>query len=669
MKAVTLTAQQNAAADFALFTTVPVSGHIVGMILDDTANEFSPTSPAFGEKYAPPFMPVSLRDMAGREFSRVYSDRYGTYNALVPSTFSFNIPMPSGVSPNMIQACLNSPFMTDPVTGAKTLDPNYNKSYTQFCYNFQYLPGKTTYLDTPVLPIAAFAGPQQYMLDCEQPDQVPAIRSVTNLANQGPWIATGATGTARQLRITSMGTRQVPNPQYNQDDPGSGQPKLVNRDYGFGSTAGSVTVNGTAVTIVSWSNSDIVVALPTSGSAANGGQLLVTRAGTNGKTTVRGVNVHVGGTAPTVVAAGGSIQAAIDATPAGGLVTVPPGMYEEQVIVDKRVRVQGWGAGGTLVNPVAQPTERLRQWRVSLCNRLWPTVNVGDGTSPMLLPGQTVPPTYQACLDGNVADNAPLLFGDEEAPGFFVLDRSDSNKTQRLMIDGFTIAGADIGGGINVNGYAENLEISNNYITGNQGIRAGGIRIGHPDLVAADLPVQSRNHRVYIHHNEITQNGNTAGAVGGGGGGIGMFFGNDNYRVSRNFICGNYSTGNGGGMAHLGTSQGGVIEFNTFLWGALFGWCVFRSGDLWLPIGIHYGWNWTLPLFGVNLSGFTMGVTGYKLEWSAGQLWSGGDYGVEGSLLTSVVVPLVAVALWKAPVMTQRLPLISGPDEPEEDEA
>jgi len=570
MKAVSLTAQQNAAADFALFTTVPVSGHIVGMILDDTANEFSPTAPAFGEKYAPPFMPVSLRDMAGREFSRVYSDRYGTYNALVPSTFTFNVPMPSGVSPNMIQACLNSPFMTDPVTGAKTIDPNYNKSYTQFCYNFQYLPGKTTYLDTPVLPIAAFAGPQQFALDCEQPDLVPAIRSVTNLANQGPWIATGATGTARQLRITSMGTRQVPNPQYNQDDPGSGPAKLVSRDYGFGAAAGTVTVNGTAVTVVSWNNAEIVVQLPTAGSAANGGQLLVTRAGTNGKATVRGVNVHVGGAAPTVVAAGGSIQAAIDATPAGGLVTVAPGVYEERVIVDKRVRVQGWGAGGTLVNPVAQPTERVREWRVSLCNRLWPTVNLANGTSPMLLPGQAVPPTFQACLDGNVADNAPLLFGDEEAPGFFVLDRSDSTKTQRLLIDGFTIAGADIGGGINVNGYAENLEISNNFITGNQGIRAGGIRIGNPDLVAADLPVRSRNDRVHIHHNEITQNGDTAGAVGGGGGGIGIFYGNDSYRVSRNFVCGNYSSGNGGGMSHVGLSQGGVIEFNTFLWNQSF---------------------------------------------------------------------------------------------------
>jgi large repetitive protein len=562
MKAVSLADEQNAAADFSLFTPTPVAGHIVGMILDDTANEFDPTAPAFGEKYAPPFMPVSLRDMAGREFSRVYSDRYGNYNALVPSTFTFNVPMPSGVSPNMVQACLNSPFSVDPITGAKTLDPHFNKSYTQFCYNFQYLPGKTTYLDTPVLPIAAFAGPQQYSLDCEQQAGTPAIRSVSNSANQGPWVAAGG----QQLQIVSMGTRPVLNPAYNNEEPGEGVPKLVNRDFGFGAVPGTVTIGGVAAAVVSWTDAAVVVTVP-AGSA--GGQLLVTR-GDNGVTTARGVSVHVGGAAPTVVTDGQSIQAAVDAALPGALVTVAPGTYEEQVIVDKRVRIQGFGAGATLLNPVAQPTEKLRQWRVSVCNRVFPTINQATGVSPFLLPGQEAPTTLQACLDGNTADNAPLLFGDEEAPGFFVIDRSDSNKALPLSIDGFTIAGADIGGGINVNGYAERLQIANNLITGNQGIRSGGIRVGNPSLVSQDLPVSSRNFDLHIHHNEITQNGDTAGQVGGGGGGIGLYFGSDRYRVAKNFICGNYSSGNGGGLSHLGVSQGGVIEDNQFLWNQSF---------------------------------------------------------------------------------------------------
>ncbi len=68
------------------------------------------------------------------------------------------------------------------------------------------------------------------------------------------------------------------------------------------------------------------------------------------------------------------------------------------------------------------------------------------------------------------------------------------------------------------------------------------------------------------------------------------------------------------------------------LWGLVLGYAFYRSGDLWLPIGIHFGWNWALPLVGVRVSGFTMGLTGLAVRWKAGPLWSGGDYGIEGGL-------------------------------------
>ena len=41
------------------------------------------------------------------------------------------------------------------------------------------MPGSTTYLDTPVIPVAAFAGPDQYPLDCEVPTGSPRIKSVS----------------------------------------------------------------------------------------------------------------------------------------------------------------------------------------------------------------------------------------------------------------------------------------------------------------------------------------------------------------------------------------------------------------------------------------------------------------------------------------------------------
>jgi membrane protease YdiL (CAAX protease family) len=42
---------------------------------------------------------------------------------------------------------------------------------------------------------------------------------------------------------------------------------------------------------------------------------------------------------------------------------------------------------------------------------------------------------------------------------------------------------------------------------------------------------------------------------------------------------------------------------NTAGFGMLFGYAYVRSRDLWLPIGLHFGWNLALPLFGANLSG------------------------------------------------------------------
>lgn len=100
------------------------------------------------------------------------------------------------------------------------------------------------------------------------------------------------------------------------------------------------------------------------------------------------------------------------------------------------------------------------------------------------------------------------------------------------------------------------------------------------------------------------------------------------------------------GLAHMANPNSSWLGIgNTMLWGVLFGYAYLRTSALWLPIGLHFGWNVALPLFGANLSGFTMGVTGYALHWKAGTLWSGGDYGPEGSLLTTAVVVVLFVLI------------------------
>jgi hypothetical protein len=102
---------------------------------------------------------------------------------------------------------------------------------------------------------------------------------------------------------------------------------------------------------------------------------------------------------------------------------------------------------------------------------------------------------------------------------------------------------------------------------------------------------------------------------------------------------------------------------NTAGFGILFGYAFLRTRDLWLPIGLHFGWNFTLPIFGVNLSGLRMNITGHEMVWTAGDLWSGGEYGPEASLLTSAVLFLLFVYLWKAPLHRQRSPLTDPPTE------
>ena len=108
------------------------------------------------------------------------------------------------------------------------------------------------------------------------------------------------------------------------------------------------------------------------------------------------------------------------------------------------------------------------------------------------------------------------------------------------------------------------------------------------------------------------------------------------------------------GVAHAAnphSSRVGVL--NTVIWGVLLGYSFLRSHDLWLPIGLHFGWNIVLPLFGVNLSGLTIEITRYSYQWDLSPIWSGGDYGPEGGLLATIFVVALFFALMRAPVKPQ----------------
>jgi len=105
------------------------------------------------------------------------------------------------------------------------------------------------------------------------------------------------------------------------------------------------------------------------------------------------------------------------------------------------------------------------------------------------------------------------------------------------------------------------------------------------------------------------------------------------------------------GVLHLGNPAASwASAFNTILAGAALAVAFWRSGSLWFPIGIHFGWNLVLPLAGAPLSGLIIPLTGYELIWRVGPVWSGGAYGPEGGVLTTVAFALWFLWIFKAPL-------------------
>lgn len=106
------------------------------------------------------------------------------------------------------------------------------------------------------------------------------------------------------------------------------------------------------------------------------------------------------------------------------------------------------------------------------------------------------------------------------------------------------------------------------------------------------------------------------------------------------------------GFAHSSNPHASALGIlNTVIWGIVLGYGFLRSHDLWFPIGLHYGWNFVLPLFGTTLSGLTIDITRYTYRWDLSPVWSGGAYGPEGGVLTTIFAIALCFALSRAPVV------------------
>ncbi len=543
-KEVTLTDQSTALAKFYVFTPAHISGHFTGTITNDFASEFDPFSPQFGEKFGPPNLPVGLRDFTNHEMVRVHADQWGIYNGLYFSSWEVNPPNPTGYAPQMAITCMNDPGPTPRLStlgqylkGTTTVatpdqadqitDPSYNPAYSNFCYEMPFMPGFTAYMDTPVIPTQAFA--DGYNLpDSEYPDGTPAVDSVIGDV-QGPWVSAGGHNVVIKCLGSSNGcNKNVQNPDFS--GPGATtapyNQKWISRHYGFGNTAGTVTIAGVTATCSQWSDAQLTCAVPTTISATlntatgvgstcyNGtsttipagqtprprnvsganltnyrcGQLVITKS--DGKRSIDAVTVTIAGTrtsTPTVVNPSNTIsgtfgaivpnplQTAIDNAQPGDLIIVAPGTYKERLIMWKPIRLQGAGPGSVLIDADAHPADSLNAWRRQLNCVFGLSVN-GVPVSP-----DTKETSFDPTGSGYTCPNAMFLTGDRQPFEPIVNYDSAGNANLVEVLIEPTLLGAYEGAGVTVVGRGVQIPATSTDFWGIQASLAIGTAGAYPD--------------------------------------------------------------------------------------------------------------------------------------------------------------------------------------------
>jgi len=89
-----------------------------------------------------------------------------------------------------------------------------------------------------------------------------------------------------------------------------------------------------------------------------------------------------------------------------------------------------------------------------------------------------------------------------------------------------------------------------------------------------------------------------------------------------------------------------ISNVNTFLAGILLSFAYLKTRGLWLPIGLHWAWNFLMgQVFSLPLSGMNFLPRLLRPEVSGPDWFSGGSYGPEGSILLTVMAVVAIVWL------------------------
>ena len=102
-------------------------------------------------------------------------------------------------------------------------------------------------------------------------------------------------------------------------------------------------------------------------------------------------------------------------------------------------------------------------------------------------------------------------------------------------------------------------------------------------------------------------------------------------------------------LAHMGNPNANASILPGLVGaGALFAWAALRSGRLWLPIGMHLGWNlFEGPIFGFPVSGLRF-ASWAATEVAGPPLWTGGAFGPEAGLLLVPALGVGVMGVWLA---------------------
>ena len=87
---------------------------------------------------------------------------------------------------------------------------------------------------------------------------------------------------------------------------------------------------------------------------------------------------------------------------------------------------------------------------------------------------------------------------------------------------------------------------------------------------------------------------------------------------------------------------------NVFLGGVLLSLAYERYQRLWFPIGIHLMWNlMSGPILGHSVSGYSPDRTVFTTIGAGSAILTGGAFGIEGSIVMTVVEGVAVVLLWR----------------------